>query len=259
MYWIKLTGDERLGTEFITEASDKKVNRYTLQLPTELRKEYFDEAFKKNFLPIAAVHIIIILIIIYGVGRGFSKGIQTSVLAVRGVFMASFICFGILGLFKRQIYKKYYHPFMLIGITLYFPTVFVEFYSTNIRFMIFFLVLVFCGLYATGCYFFLRVLGVNFINILITAVALFAVNEEPVGETFVHIIFLIMVLILGGAFLYILEKSRKQNFVFSNRLEKQSNKLLQEKTKSERLLLNILPNSVARNLKKRKQIGIYLV
>jgi hypothetical protein len=46
-----------------------------------------------------------------------------------------------------------------------------------------------------------------------------------------------------------------KNFVFRSRLEKQSGKLLQEKQKSERLLLNILPPSVAKNLKKRKQIG----
>jgi class 3 adenylate cyclase len=38
-------------------------------------------------------------------------------------------------------------------------------------------------------------------------------------------------------------------------LEQQSTRLLDEKMKSDKLLLNILPYTVAKNLQKRKQIG----
>ncbi len=50
-----------------TDAQDKKVNKYSLRLPPDISGEYFTDFFNKNLWVIRAVHIIIVLIIMYPV------------------------------------------------------------------------------------------------------------------------------------------------------------------------------------------------
>ncbi len=84
------------------------------------------------------------------------------------------------------------------------------------------MVLTFCGLYATGCLEFYRVVVTNIINvsyimcpyllnkILVAIIFLIATYADPAGIIVAYAIYLLMVLALGSVFLYVLEKSRKQ-------------------------------------------------
>ena len=107
---------------------------------------------------------------------------------------------------------KYCKLFSLInqGVTLYTPTVIFEFYDVNATFIIFFMVLVYCGLYATGCLMFLSVLITNIVNIVLVIAVLLAVGSTSVSENMVFLMYLLMVFVVGASFLYLLEKSRKQ-------------------------------------------------
>ena len=73
-YWSKVKEDEQISSADITqEESDKGLSNYLLRLPKELQKEFFADNFQKNLWVIRAVHIIMILIIVYGIFKSNTR------------------------------------------------------------------------------------------------------------------------------------------------------------------------------------------
>lgn len=154
----------------------------------------------------------IIVTVVYNIINGWNRlELWLSLIRLGFTFV---VCLAfVLSFVAKWLYKGFFHPVVLLGYSLHFLTVALEFYPMNIPFVIFYAVVIFSGLYISGCFLFFSVVFTNIVHIIAVAIFLIA-QGEPHTIILQSAFYMIFIMILGGTFLYFLEKSRKEVSIY---------------------------------------------
>ncbi|GAM23266.1 hypothetical protein SAMD00019534_064410 [Acytostelium subglobosum LB1] len=222
--------------------SDRMFNRYTLRLhPYRLEQEYLQVHFAKQMMLLRMTNLIGILAVSYGI----FKVSVFMLLAVR-IFCFNVFAFSLFLSFlsNKRYYMHTYHPLFLFNFTTLFLSILLEYHNATITFIIFLYSVVFSCLYSLGCLLFVWMVLLNLVHAVLFIFFLLMQSSLDTPNLISFILYVLTIFLVGATHLYILEKSRKESFVDSKRLQRKTERLKVEKEKTEQLLANILPEFV---------------
>ncbi|GAM21661.1 hypothetical protein SAMD00019534_048360 [Acytostelium subglobosum LB1] len=227
------------------------MDRFRLKLPDKQDEmDYINHHFHSQMNLLRITNMIGIFAICYD---GFQNGLNTYV----ALIPVRILCFAMLlfsitlsFLKNKSYYQRSYVPLFLLSFTIFFLTFVLEFIQTFQTLILFLYGILLISLYAVGCLMFQWLLLFNVILILIFMVSLGVVQPLTSSHMISYSMYIFFLLLMGCSHLYVLEKYRKQSFVFSKELQKKAERLKLEKARSDELLSNILPDFVIKMIRE---------
>ncbi|GAM18531.1 hypothetical protein SAMD00019534_017060 [Acytostelium subglobosum LB1] len=234
----------------IDGSRQSRLDRMCLKLPTKrYEEEYNYHHFYSQINLLRLTNIIGIFAICYD---GFQNGLDVPI----GLFAIRIACFLMLlisitlSFFKnKSYYRRSYTPLFLVSFTAFFLTFVMEFINTtSTLILVLYCVLLLC-LYALGCLMLHWLLLFNTIIVSMFMIYLGVDSDLDQQNLYSYTIYIFLIFVMGGSHLYMLEKYRKESFMYSKKLQKKAESLRQEKVRSDQLLSNILPDFVIKMIR----------